>query len=154
MEKAKDIHVLIPTFKRLKALTATLTSLCYQSEESFEIIISDQSSDDNIYNDKTIQTIINLLELHGHSVSILKNFPSKGMAQQRQFLLDQSDSRYSLFLDDDIILEPYVLENMKHVLQKYHCGFIGSALIGLSYKNDVRENQQQIEFWEMRFNRK
>ena len=70
------------------------------------------------------------------------------MAQQRQFLLEKSDSCYSLFLDDDIILEPYVLQNMKSILQKYNCGFAGSALIGLSYKNDVRKNQQQIEFWE------
>ena len=78
MGKIKDIHVLIPTFERLKALAATLTSLCYQFEKSFEIVISDQSSDDNIYNDKTIQTIINLLELHGHPVYHCKKFPAKG----------------------------------------------------------------------------
>lgn len=148
MEKIKDIHVLIPTFKRLKELAVTLTSLYYQNEKSFGILISDQSSDDNINNDKTIQTIINLLELHSHPVSILKNYPPKGMAQQRQFLLEQSDSWYSLFLDDDVILEPYVLENMKSILQKYNCGFVGSALIGLSYRNDIRQSQQQIEFWE------
>jgi len=98
MEKIKDIHVPTPTFQRLKAPVATLTSLCYQFEKNFEIVISDQSLDEDIYNDKTIQTIINLLELHGRPVSILKNFPLKGMAQQRQFLLEKSDSCYSLFL--------------------------------------------------------
>jgi len=148
MESTRDIEVLIPTLNRLKALCVTLASLCFQQEESFEIVISDQSLDDTIYEDKTIRAVINLLELHNHPVSILKNFPQKGMAQQRQFLLEQSDSPFSLFLDDDVILEPYVLRNMKHILQKYHCGFAGSALTGLSYKNDYRPHQQEIEFWE------
>lgn len=148
MTKSRDIVVLIPTFERPKALAVTLTSLCYQIEQNFEVVISDQSANDNIYNDKTIQTVINLLKLHGHPVSILKNFPPKGMAQQRQFLLDHSNSNYSFFLDDDVILEPYVLQNLKHTLQKYNCGFAGAALIGLSYKDDVRPHQQKIEFWE------
>ncbi len=33
----------------------------------------------------------------GTNITILRNLPSKGMAQQRQFLLDQSTSPYSLF---------------------------------------------------------
>lgn len=148
MKEIKDIHVLIPTFKRLKALGVTLTSLCFQTEKSFEVLISDQSFDDNLMEDHTIQTIIRLLEFHDHPVSVIKNIPPKGMAQQRQFLLEHSDSPYSLFLDDDIILEPYVLKNMKETLQKYRCGFVGSALAGLSFRKDVRPYQQQIEFWD------
>ena len=97
--------------------------------------------------DQTVQTVIKLLELHQHPVQIIKNVPPQGMAQQRQFLLDHSKSKYSLFLDDDVILEPFVLKNMKTILEKYDCGFVGSALTGLSYKNDVRPNEQQIEFW-------
>lgn len=144
----KEIDVLIPTYKRAKALAATLTSLCFQTEKSFNVCISDQSFDDEIETDKTIQTIVSLLKLHGHNVSILKNIPQRGMAQQRQFLLEQSEAPYCLFLDDDVILEPFVLRNMKSVLQEKDCGFVGSALIGLSYKNDFRPEQQKIEFWE------
>lgn len=148
MSNPKDIHVLIPTFERLKALAVTLTSLSQQSEKSFKVLISDQSFDERIYHDKTIQAVIHVLELHGNPVTVLKNFPQKGMAQQRQFLLEHSDAPYSLFLDDDIILESYVLSLMKQTLQKYNCGFVGSALIGLGYKNDVRPQQQKIEFWD------
>jgi len=148
MNKTKDITVLIPTLNRLTALAVTLTSLCFQSEKSFDVIISDQSFDENIYEDKSLQTVIRLLELHGHSVSILKNLPLQGMAQQRQFLLDHSKSRYSLFLDNDILLKPFVLKNMKRLLQRYNCGFVGSALTGLSFQNDVRPHQQKIDFWE------
>ena len=40
MSTSKRINILIPTYKRLKALAVTLTSLCYQSDKNFDIIIS------------------------------------------------------------------------------------------------------------------
>ena len=48
MNESKEITVLIPTLKRLTALAVTLTSLCFQSEKSFEVIISDQSYDERL----------------------------------------------------------------------------------------------------------
>jgi GT2 family glycosyltransferase len=142
-----DIDILIPTYKRVKALAVTLTSLYYQLETGFNIIVSDQSPDNILEEDQTIQTIKRLLELKGHAVSIFKNLPARGMAQQRQFLLERSKAKYSLFLDDDLILDSYVVRNMKRVLQDRNIGFVGCAVIGLSYKNDVRPHQQDIEFW-------
>lgn len=142
------IHILIPTYKRIKALAVTLTSLYYQSETSFDIVIADQSPDNTLEEDATIQTIKRLLEIKGHAVSILKNLPPKGMAQQRQFLLDQSTSKFSLFLDDDLVLDSFVVRNMKRMLEKHEIGFVGCAVIGLSYKNDIRPHQQEIEFWQ------
>src|SRR3954463_14007743 len=141
------MHILIPTYKRVKALAVTLTSLLYQTEKSFDIVIADQSPDDVLEEDQTIQTLKRLLEIKGHGVSILKNLPARGMAQQRQFLLEQSTSKYSLFIDDDLILEDYVVKNMKDTLEKESIGFVGCAVIGLSYKNDIRPHQQQIELW-------
>lgn len=141
------MHILIPTYKRIKALAVTLTSLYYQTEKSFDIVISDQSPDNALIEDPTIQTIKRLLEIKGHSVTILKNLPPRGMAQQRQFLLEQSTSKYSLFIDDDLILDEYVVKNMKQTLKKEAIGFVGCAVIGLSYQNDVRPHQQEIEFW-------
>lgn len=141
------MHILIPTFKRVKALAVTLTSLYYQAEQSFDIVISDQSPDNGLAQDQTIQTIKRLLEIKGHSVSILKNLPARGMAHQRQVLLDHSTSKYSLFIDDDLILDDYVVKNMKQTLEKEKIGFVGCAVIGLSYQNDVRPHQQNIEFW-------
>jgi GT2 family glycosyltransferase len=148
MKTMKNIHVLIPTYKRAKALAVTLTSLYFQSERSFDIVISDQSPDNALDEDQTFQTVIRLLRNKGHNVKVLKNLPSKGMAQQRQFLLDQSTSKYSLFLDDDLVLESYVLKNMKETLESNSIGFVGCAVIGLSYQDDVRPHQQQIEFWQ------
>src|SRR5215216_2899047 len=123
MNTLKSVNILIPTYKRLKALAVTLTSLYYQSEKSFDIIIADQSTNDDIEKDNSIQTIIRLFRIKGNRVTILKNLPRKGMAQQRQFLLEHSEARYSVFLDDDVILEPYVIRNMRQVLEKHRCGF-------------------------------
>ena|GEM_PF-4722734 len=53
MTMLKPVNILIPTFKRLKALAVTLTSLYYQSEKDFDIIIADQSPDDSIENDNS-----------------------------------------------------------------------------------------------------
>jgi GT2 family glycosyltransferase len=148
MDTTSRVNILIPTYKRIKALAVTLTSLYYQSEKSFDIIISDQSAEDEIEKDNSIQTIKRILELQNNKVTVYKNLPRRGMAQQRQFLLDHSNAKYSLFLDDDLVLEPFVLHNMLHVLETEHCGFVGCAVIGLSYKDDHRPHQQNIEFWE------
>jgi GT2 family glycosyltransferase len=145
--KDKPVNILIPNYKRLKALAVTLTSLYYQTENDFDIVIADQSPDDMIENDNTIRTIQRMFENRGSKLIILKNLPRQGMAQQRNFLLQHSNAAYSLFLDNDVILEPYVVRNMKQTIEKIKCGFVGCAVIGLSYRNDVRPHEQQIEFW-------
>lgn len=145
---SKAINVLIPTYRRVKALAVTLTSLCYQQENGFDVIIADQSPGDEISRDNSVQTAIRLLGLKGHAVSYIKNSPPRGMAQQRQFLLEQSQAPYSLFLDDDLILEPYVISNMKSIMLDQQCGFVGSAVIGLSYLGHHRPGEQRIELWD------
>jgi hypothetical protein len=143
-----SIDVLIPTYKRIKALCVTLTSLCFQWEKDFNIIISDQSPGNELFIDKSILAGIRLLELRGHKVSLLKNVPQKGLAHQRQFLLEKSKAPLALFLDDDLILEPWVVANMKKLLLTQKCGFVGSAVIGLSYLETYRPEEQRIELWE------
>ncbi|MDB5191325.1 MAG: hypothetical protein JWQ96_888 [Segetibacter sp.] len=147
MSNSKGINILIPTYIRLKALAITLTSLYYQDNKDFDIVISDQSPNDEISTDASFLTIKKMLELQGNKVTVIKNLPARGMAQQREFLLQSSHAPFSLFLDDDLILEPYVVGNMKKLLQQEQCGFVGAAVIGLSYSDDDRPHQQNIEFW-------
>ncbi|PRY12286.1 glycosyl transferase family 2 [Pontibacter ummariensis] len=144
----KKIAVLIPTCNRSGALAVLITSLCFQTEKDFDVIISDQSDQDVLEQNESLLTAIRVLESRGHEVKVLRNMPHKGMAQQRQFLLDQVESPYSLFLDDDLILEDYVIRNMVQTLETEGCGFVANAVIGLSYRDDVRPHQQAIAFWE------
>jgi hypothetical protein len=70
------------------------------------------------------------------------------MAEQRAFLLTQALSPYALFLDDDVILEPFVVKNLMRAIQEEGCGLVGNGLIGLSYIEDVRVEEQGVEFIE------
>src|SRR5690606_31222885 len=95
-----------------------------------------------------VAAIARVLALHGCEVCLLENLPRRGIAQQREFLLEQATAPYALFLDDDVILEPYVLEMLLDVIRREGCGFVGSSVIGASYIDDVRPAQQHVELWE------
>ena len=88
-----------------------------------------------------------VLRLHGHAIDFHKHLPRRGMAEQRQFLLEQSRAPYVHFLDDDVLLDPPVMERMLGVLQAEGCGFVGCPATGLEHLSDVRPHQQDIELW-------
>ncbi|PSB46964.1 glycosyltransferase family A protein [Chroococcidiopsis sp. CCNUC1] len=144
----RTIDVLIPTCDRPVALAVTLASLCAQTYRDFQVIISDQTEERDISEIKEVQAVMRVLEVHGHLVKTYKNLPRRGIAEQRQFLLDKATATYVIFLDDDIILEPYVLQNLLTAIQEEKCGFVGNAFIGLSFINDIRPHEQNIEFWD------
>ena len=141
------VDVLIPTYQRPAALAVTLTSLIFQEFSDFSVVISDQNEELNVADKGEVAAAVRVLRLH-HKVNICKHLPRKGMAEQRQFLLQQSQSAYALFLDDDLILEPYVIRNLVQVIERYRCGFTGNAVLGLSFIEDLRPEEEQIEFWE------
>lgn len=145
MEKTE---ILIPTCNRVHELSVTLTGLLNQEDDSFDILIADQSNSDELFNNQVIKTIVSLLRKKGHEVRVFKNLPRQGMAQQRQFLLANSQASKVLFLDDDVLLEPFALTIMKEALDKYKCGFVGMGLIGISYSRDERPEEGKVEFWE------
>lgn len=142
------VDVLIPTYNRPAALAVTLACLMAQTWQDFRIVISDQTEADNPTERGEVQAIVRLLQAQGHGVEIHKHLPRRGLAEQRQFLLDQVTAPYALFLDDDVILEPYVLTNLVQALEAEDCGFVGAALSGLSFLADVRPQEQAIEFWQ------
>ncbi|SFH14655.1 Glycosyl transferase family 2 [Nitrosospira sp. Nsp14] len=123
------ITVLIPSYNRPATLAVTLTGLCFQQFCDFTVAISDQSDSGPVYQDSSVQTAIGLLEKKGHPVCQLSNLPRRRLAQQRQFLLDSATSPYCLYLDDDVLLEPFVVGNMLQALREEQIGFVGQALI-------------------------
>jgi GT2 family glycosyltransferase len=145
------IDVLIPTFCRPAALAVTLTSLCLQQYQNFRVIISDQSDRPDIpasLEADEVKAALRVLRSHGQDVLTHTHLPRQGIGEQRQFLLDQAAAPYVLCLDDDLILEPWVMDGLLSTMQAENCGFVGSAIIGLSFLQDIRPHQQAIEFWE------
>src|SRR5919205_1203086 len=142
------VDVLIPTYRRKTGLTVVLTSLLGQTFTDFDVIISDQTEEDAAYLDSVeIQTLVRALRWHGHQVALHCHRPRRGMAEQRQFLLAQSQAPFIHYVDDDVLLDPPVMERMVGVLRAEGCGFVGCAATGLGWLADVRPHEQQIEPW-------
>lgn len=148
MSQACSVDVLIPTRDRPCALAVTLAALSAQTCRSMRIIISDQSDGPGPFVQGEIQALMRYLRHAGIEVLALRNLPRRGMAEQRAFLLAQAEAPYCLFLDDDVITEPTLVERLLRAIGEQGCGFVGSALHGLSFANDRRRHQQDIEFWE------
>jgi len=143
------VDVLIPTFRRKTGLAVLLTSLFGQTFRDFDVTISDQTPEGEEYVESVeIQTLVRALRWRHHHVTLLRHLPRRGMAEQRNVLLQQSRSPYVHFLDDDVLLEPDTLERMLRVLREEECGFVGCPATGLEYLDDVRPHQQGIELWQ------
>ena len=142
------VDILIPAYTRPGALAATLTALMPQTFQDFRVVIADQTEAGDLINAYEVVAVVRILRAHGHVVEVHKHLPRRGMAEQRQFLLGRATAPYALFIDDDIILERDMIERLHRAIREEGCGFVGSAVIGLSFINDVRPHQQHIEFWD------
>ena len=140
------MDVLIPTYERPGALAVTLTSLGSQTVNRFRVVVSDQGEERRALTAE-VAAARRYLEARGNKLVYLRHVPRRGMAEQRQFLLDQARAPFVLYLDDDVICEPDLIQRLLTALRRERCGFVGSALIGLSYLDDVRPHQQRIELW-------
>jgi hypothetical protein len=88
------------------------------------------------------------LECQGYDVDAVRHLPRRGLAEHRSFLLSQAEAPYVLFLDDDLLIEKEVIARLLHAIEAQECGFVGAAPIGLSYRDDVRPEQQAYELSE------
>ena len=144
------VDVLIPTCNRPGALAVTLTALAGQSFERLRIIVSDQSDGEGAFDQPEVAAVLRYLQASRREVQAYRHLPRRGMAEQRAFLLSMASAPYCLFLDDDVLLESDLVTRLYRVIVEQQCGFVGSALHGLSFIDDVRPHQQHIEFWESR----
>jgi GT2 family glycosyltransferase len=144
------VDVLIPTYHRACALAVTLGTLVGQTHRPLRIVISDQSEEPALPSSPEVRAVARVLEAQGRRVELHHHVPRRGMAEQRHFLLDRASAPFALFLDDDVILEPDAVERMLDLIERQDCGFVGSALIGLSHREDMRPGEQAIELWDGR----
>jgi GT2 family glycosyltransferase len=143
------VDVLIPTYRRPAALAVTLTGLAAQTFRDFRVVISDQSEGAGSVEGGEVRTILRILRSRGSEVEVHRH-PRRGLAEHRHFLLGRARAPAALFLDDDLVLEPWTLDVLVRTLRAEGCGFVGCAPIGLSFLDDVRPDEQAIEFWEGR----
>ncbi len=141
------VAVLVPTCNRLHSLIFTLSGLAGQTFSRFQLVVSDQSEKPS-GRDPVLGALRRVLEARGAVVEWHLRPPVHGIAEQRDFLLKTTSAEMVLFLDDDVFMEPWVLERLIQILKQEQCGFVGAFPSGLSFLTDVRPGQQHVEFWE------
>lgn len=137
------LDVLIPTRNRPAELATTLSGLAGQpGPAGFGVLVSDQSDGKPSFAHPAAAAMARVLRHRGHPVRLARHLPARGMAEQRAFLLAGSTARYVLFLDDDVWLEPGAVDRLVAAIERLGCGFVGNAVQGLSYSDDVRPAEQ------------
>jgi glycosyltransferase involved in cell wall biosynthesis len=143
-----DVDVLVPTSDRTGALGVALSSVAAQTRPPRSVVVADQS-EQPVLHDPLISALGRILSAAGTSFHVVRNLPRRGLAQQRARLLDESMSRAVLFLDDDVWLHPRGLATLAEALSELRCGFVGYAVQGLSYLDDVRVDEHApYEEWD------
>ena len=142
------VDVLVPTYRRSAAVAATLATVACQTVEGMRVVVSDQTEAPEAGIGDEARAVLRFLEARGHRVEVHQGRPRRGVAEQRQFLLSRARAPYALFVDDDVLLEPDVVARLLRAIRGQECGFVGSALVGLTYAGDERPAEQDIELWE------
>jgi GT2 family glycosyltransferase len=142
------VDVLVPTYRRPAALAVTLSGLAAQTVGGMRVLVSDHSPDGEGAGGGEIEALVRILRARGHAVERRVHLPRRGLAEHRQALLDRVVAPYALFLDDDVWLEPDLVERLLRAIRDAACGFVGSAVVGLSFTDDERPEEQPIEFWD------
>ncbi|MFJ1540831.1 glycosyltransferase [Micromonospora chalcea] len=145
----RRLDVLIPTRNRPAELAVTLSGLAAQEGvPGFGVVVSDQSDGEPAYAHPAAATMVRALRHRGHPVLLTRRLPRRGLAEHRSYLLAQSAADAVLCLDDDVWLEPGALSRLVTALGELGCGFVGNAVHGLSYADDVRpDTHQHYEEW-------
>ncbi len=141
------VDILLPTINRLSSFIMTLSGVALQTVADQRVIVADQS-DRPVQDQPIVQTLARVIEARGGAVEWHYRQPSQGIAEQRDFLLGRATAEAVLYVDDDVLMEPWVIEHLLQTLRQEGCGFVGAFPVGLSHRNDVRPEQQRIEFWE------
>jgi GT2 family glycosyltransferase len=141
-----SVDVLIATFNRPESLILTLTGVATQTLRDLRVIVADQS-DEPVGERQTILTLRRVIEARGGGVEWHTRPQVHGIAEQRDFLLKRARSDAVLFLDDDVLMEPPVIERLLEALRAEGCGFVGAFPAGLSHRDDVRPAQQIVQRW-------
>jgi GT2 family glycosyltransferase len=136
------MDVVIPTAGRPAELAVTLAGLAAQDAPPFRVVVSDQTDGDADWAAPAAAAMVRVLRAQGRRVDLLRHLPKSGLAEHRQFLLQQCSAASVLFLDDDVWVEPGLLARLHRALGELGCGFVGSAVQGLSYLDDDRPDER------------
>ena len=145
-----DVDVLLPTADRPSGLAATLAGLLGQRGVGFRLVVADQSLPrPAAEGHPEVATGLAALRRAGVTVEVTHRPERLGIAEQRQWLLDQAVAPKVLCLDDDVLLAPDALATMVRAMDELRAGLVGMPAVGLSFIDDERPHDWvAFETWE------
>ena len=142
-----SVDILLPTRDRLTSLVMTLAGIAAQSRRDVRVVVADQS-ERPAFSDGVVRSLSRIIEERGGAIEWHHRTERRGIAEQRQFLLERARAPRVLYLDDDVFMEPWVVQRLIDTLDRERCGFVGAFPQGLSYRDDVRPQEERIEYWD------
>jgi GT2 family glycosyltransferase len=139
--------VLIPTYQRPESLVMTLSGVAAQTVTDIQVVVASQGRH-KAEDSPVARALGRVISSRGGSVEWHHREEQLGITEQRHFLLAQAEADPVLFLDDDVFMEPFVVERLLTVLEAERCGFVGAFPAGLTFADDVRPEQQKMEPWD------
>ena len=107
-----DLDVLVPTRDRAAALAVTLSGLLAQ-EVTARLVLADQTPGRSAVDRPEIASLLTVMRRRGWDVEVLhRPEPGRGVTEQRAFLLGHVRATHLLMLDDDVLLERWVLRQL------------------------------------------
>lgn len=103
--------IAIPTRNRAKLLPCALKSALSQDYDDYEIVVSNNSSEDN-----TEEVVSQFM---GNKVRYIKTDYPMSMVDHWNFLLDKVSCEWVYYLCDDDALAPFTLSYMDRIIQQY-----------------------------------
>lgn len=112
MSRFPKVTIGVPTYNRPELLRQALKRLVNQTYPNFEIVVSDNCSDD----EQLIQSIVDEHHALGR-IRLVRQKQNLGAIRNLKFLLDQATSPYFMWAADDDLLENTFVEKLVAALE-------------------------------------
>ncbi len=131
----KLVSVIVPTYNRENLIIRALNSILNQTYKNIEIIVVDDSSQDNTFQK------VNQFSNKIHKITYIRNKKNVGPAVSRNIGIRKSKGDYIAFLDsDDVWLATHLEESIK-ILQEEN------AYLSSAFWYERREGEEEKAFY-------
>lgn len=138
------VSVIIPTYNRTRELEDTLESIIAQTKLPKEVLIVDDSGNDEIQN--LIEQKKNEFKSKGAILKYIRNEKERSLTIARNIGVEHSAGDIILFLDDDVILESeYIEEILKVYKENLNALGVQGYITNMFSKNIITKIRNTIE---------